>query len=136
MKVTDQVDAIKVFGIDPIHYLIVPRILAGFLVMPFVIIMANTAGILGGLIASRMVAGISMLNYIDSIRQGLHEKDIFVSLLKAAVFGGIISIISSSIGYKTEGGAIEVGKSTTKAVVWSFVAVIIADYIISLIFFD
>lgn len=136
MKVTDQVDAIKVFGIDPIHYLIVPRILAGFLIMPFVIIMADAAGILGGLIASRMVAGISTLNYIDSIRQGLYQKDIFVSLLKAAVFGGIISIISSSIGYKTEGGAMEVGKSTTKAVVWSFVAVIIMDYIISLIFFN
>ncbi|HBH18198.1 MAG TPA: ABC transporter permease, partial [Cyanobacteria bacterium UBA9579] len=57
-------------------------------------------------------------------------------LLKASIFGGIIALISSSMGYKTRGGAMDVGKSTTKAVVWSFVAVVIVDYIISLLFFE
>ena len=136
MKVTEQVDAIKVLGVDPIEYLIVPRILAGFFIMPFVIILANTIGIIGGFIASNIVADLSLLNYIDSVWQGLSQKDIFVSILKAGIFGGIIALISSSIGYRTSGGAKDVGVSTTKAVVWSFVAVVFADYIISLIFFN
>lgn len=136
MKVTEQVDAIKVLGVNPIGYLIVPRILAGFFIMPFVIILANTIGIIGGFIASNIVADLSFLNYFDSVWQGLSQKDIFVSILKAGVFGGIIALISSSIGYMTNGGAKDVGVSTTKAVVWSFVAVVFADYIISLMFFN
>lgn len=136
MKVTEQIDAIKILKVDPICYLIVPRILAGFLIMPFVIILANTVGIICGFIASNIVSGLSMLNYIDSVWHGLSEKDIFVSILKASVFGGMIALISSSIGFRTKGGAKDVGVSTTKAVVWSFVAVVFADYIISLIFFN
>jgi len=136
MKVTEQIDAIKVLGVSPIRYLIVPRILAGFFIMPFVIVLANATGIIGGFFASNIVAGISMRNYVDSVWHGLIQKDIFVSILKAGVFGGLIALISSSIGFKTEGGAKDVGISTTKAVVWSFVAVVFTDYIISLIFFN
>ncbi|MFH0702915.1 MAG: ABC transporter permease [bacterium] len=136
MKVTEQIDAMKVLGINPIGYLIIPRILAGVFIMPFVITLANTVGIIGGLITSNIISGLSALNYIDSVWFGLTEKDIFVSLLKAGIFGGIIGLISSSSGYKTEGGAKDVGKATTDAVVWSFVTVVITDYIISLIFFE
>ena len=136
MKVTEQVDAMKVLKVDPISYLIVPRIIAGFFIMPFVVTLANVTGIVGGLITSNIVSGLSVLNYIDSVWQGLSQKDIFVSLLKACIFGGIIALISSSMGYRTRGGAMDVGKATTKAVVWSFVCVVIVDYIISMIFFD
>ncbi|HBH18199.1 MAG TPA: hypothetical protein DDX14_04550, partial [Cyanobacteria bacterium UBA9579] len=85
MKVTEQVDAMKVLGVDPVYFLIVPRVLAGFFIMPFVIILANTAGIVGGMLTSNMVSGLSTLNYIDSVWRGLSEKDIFVSLLKASI---------------------------------------------------
>lgn len=136
MKVTEQIDAMKVLGVDPIYFLIVPRVLAGFFIMPFVIILADTAGIVGGMFTSNIVSGLSVLNYVDSVWRGLGEKDIFVSLLKASIFGGIIALISSSMGYKTRGGAMDVGKSTTKAVVWSFVTVVIVNYIISLLFFE
>jgi len=136
MKVTEQIDAMKMLGVDPIYYLIVPRILAGFIIMPFVIILANFAGILGGMFASNMISGLSPINYIDSVWRGLGEKDIFVSLLKGCIFGVIIALTSSSIGYKTEGGAMEVGKSTTKAVVWAFVTIVITDYIISDLFYN
>lgn len=136
MKVTEQVDAIKVLGINPITHLIVPRILAGFITMPFVIILANTVGILGGLFTSHLVSNLNLVKYIDSVWHGLAEKDIWVSLLKGSIFGGVIALISSSIGYETKGGAIDVGKATTKAVVWSFTTVVILDYIISLMFFD
>lgn len=136
MKVTDQVDAIKILGIDPIKYLIVPRVLAGAFTMPFVILLANIAGIAGGLLSSKMMSEMNTLVYIHSIWSAITVKDVMVSLLKAFVFGGIIALLCSAIGYKTEGGAMEVGKATTKAVVWSFVAMVVADYIISLIFFN
>lgn len=136
MKVTEQIDAMKVLGVNPIYHLIIPRILAGFIIMPFTITLANVAGILGGLLTSKIISGLSFMNYMDSVWHGLSEKDIFVSLLKASIFGGMIALISSSIGYKTEGGSMDVGKSTIKAVVWSFVSVVITDYIISLLFFD
>lgn len=136
MKVTEQVDAIKVLRVDPIIYLLAPRILAGIIMMPLIVILANTVGILGGAYTSNAISGLSFINYFQSVWNGLSEKDIWVSVLKAVVFGGLISLISTSVGYQTKGGAREVGDSTTKAVVWSFMAIVIADYIISLIFFN
>ena len=136
MKITNQIDAMKTLKVDPVSYLIVPRIIAGFFIMPFVIVLANSVGIIGGMFTSNIVSGLSFINYVDSVWHGLAQKDILVSLLKAGIFGGMIALISSSIGFKTEGGAIDVGRSTTKAVVWSFVSIVVVDYIISLLFFD
>jgi len=134
MKVTEQVDAIKVLGVNPINYLIAPRVLAGMFIMPFVIMIANVVGILGGLVMSKIVTELNAGNYINSVWTGLTVKDLLVSMLKGCVFGGIISLSCSSIGYKTEGGAIDVGRATTSAVVWSFILMLIADYFISYIF--
>ncbi|HSA07082.1 MAG TPA: ABC transporter permease [Candidatus Gastranaerophilales bacterium] len=136
MKVTDQIDAMKVLRVNPINYLLAPRIFAGFFIMPFVIIIANFMGIIGGLIMSHMVAELNTLTYINSVWQGLTVKDIESSVVKAFVFGGLIALASSSIGYKAEGGAIDVGNATTKAVVWSFVMILLADYLISWLFFN
>jgi phospholipid/cholesterol/gamma-HCH transport system permease protein len=135
MKVTEQVDAIKVLGVDPVHYLIAPRVIAGMFIMPFVVILANLVGIIGGLIMSKLLTELNADSYINSVWSGLAIKDIFVSILKGVVFGGIIAISCSSIGYRTEGGAIDVGKATTNAVVWSFILMLLADYMISLLFF-
>lgn len=136
MKVTEQIDAMNVLGVDPIYYLLVPRVIAGFLIMPFVVILSNTVGIIGGMITSNLTSGVSLLNYVESIWRGLSVRDISSSIVKASVFGGLIALISSSIGFKTQGGAREVGQATTKAVVWSFMAIVISDYIISLLFFN
>ncbi len=136
MKVTEQVDAMKVLGVDPICYLVVPRILAGFFVMPFVIVLANVMGIAGGLFSSTLITDLSSLSYLESVWRGLSVHDLFVSMLKACIFGGVIALVSTSMGYKTKGGALEVGKATTDAVVWSFVAIVVIDYLITLIFFD
>lgn len=135
MKVTDQISAMKTLKVDPLQILLAPRILAGFLVMPLAIIVANTAGILGGMLSSTGLTELSILNYTESVWRGLAQKDIFVSILKGSIFGGIIALISTSIGYKAEGGAIDVGNATTRAVVWSFIAVVILDYLLSLMFF-
>jgi phospholipid/cholesterol/gamma-HCH transport system permease protein len=135
MKVTEQVDAIKVLGVNPIYYLITPRIISGLFIMPFVLIVANLVGILGGMVVSKLVSELNAENYINSVWTGLSVKDILVSLFKGGVFGGIIALSCSSIGYKTEGGAIDVGRATTSAVVWSFILMLIADYIISFVCF-
>lgn len=135
MKVTEQVDAIKVLRVDPINYLIAPRVLAGFFIMPFVIILANLFGIFGGMIMSKLVAELNAITYVSSVWHGLTMKDIYSSIVKAFVFGGIIALSSTSIGYRTKGGAIDVGNATTKAVVWAFVLVLFANYFISWLFF-
>lgn len=136
MKVTEQVDAIKVLGVDPVAYLIAPRVIGGFFVMPLLNILACLAGILGGLFASKINSGLSAINYIESVWNALSDRDIYITLLKGSIFGVIISLVCSSIGFMTEGGAKDVGQSTTKAVVWSFVSVVVADYILSLLFFS
>lgn len=136
MKVTEQIDAMKILGVNPMHYLIAPRVLAGFFIMPFVIILANLLGIIGGMVMSKMVAELNTVTYINSVWQGLEVKDILSTVVKAFVFGGIISLSSTSIGYKAEGGAIDVGIATTRAVVWAFVMILIADYFISWMFFS
>lgn len=135
MKVTEQIDAIKVCGVDPINYLITPRVVAGFFIMPSVIIVSILIGMLGGFLPVKSMAGIGLASYLDSVWMGLYEKDIWVAILKSAVFGTIISTVCSAIGYKTRGGAIDVGISTTNAVVYSFMIVVIVDFIISYIFF-
>ena len=131
MKVTEQVDAIKVLGVNPVHYLIAPRIFAGLFIMPFVVIVANTVGIIGGMIMSKLVTELNAENYINSVWVGLSVKDLLISMFKGSVFGGIIALSCASIGYRAEGGAIDVGKATTTAVVWSFILMLIADYFIS-----
>lgn len=136
MKVTEQVDAMKVSGVDPRNYLIAPRVTAGFFIMPFVIILASLLGVIGGMIMSKMVAELNTITYINSVWQGLRIKDLVAMTVKAFVFGGLISLASTSIGYKAEGGAIDVGNATTKAVVWAFILILFADYFISWMFFS
>lgn len=135
MRVTEQIDALKVLKVNPVEYLFVPRVLAGFIMMPFVVILASTFGLICGGIAAYLSAHVSRLNYISSLWQGLFLKDIFVGLGKSACFGAAIALISCTCGYLAYGGAKGVGISTTKAVVWSFVAICIIDYIFATIFF-
>lgn len=135
MRVTEQIDALKVLKVNPIEYLFVPRVIAGFIMMPFVVILASTFGLICGGVAAYLSAHVSRLNYISSLWQGLYLKDIFVSLGKSACFGATIALISCTCGYLAYGGAKGVGISTTKAVVWSFVAICIIDYIFATVFF-
>lgn len=135
MKVTEQIDAISVLGVDPIRYLFVPRVIAGTLMMPPVLIVASTFGILGGGLASTMVSELSYKAYFTSVWSGLYIYDIKVAIAKAFVYGFTIALISCTCGYIAKGGAKGVGIATTKAVVWSFVAIVIWDLIFSIAFF-
>lgn len=136
MKVTDQIDALTTLKVDPIEYLFVPRLVASFVMMPFVVTFAAFIGLIsGGIVVTSIRNGISWTNYIESIWLGLEVKDIMIGLFKASVFGFAISIVSLSCGKMAQGGAKEVGMATTKAVVWSFVTIAVIDYIFALIFY-
>lgn len=135
MRVTEQIDAISVLGVNPIRYLFVPRVIAGTLMMPPVMIVSSLFGILGGAVASTMVSELSYRAYFSSVWSGLYLYDIKVALAKAFVYGFTIALISCTYGYIAKGGAKGVGIATTKAVVWSFVAIVIWDLIFSIAFF-
>ncbi len=135
MAVTEQISAMEVLRVDPIEYLIVPRVVAGFLFMPVVFIISTTFGLICAGYVSHWTAELSLLNYVTSLWHGLYIRDIFIAILKAAVFGGTIALISSSCGYSARGGAKEVGMATTKAVVWSFLAIAVWDFIFASLFY-
>jgi len=129
MKVTEQIDAIKVLRVNPVHYLFTPRVLAGTFMMPLVVIVSSLVGIIGGAIASNVVSRLSYKAYFDSVWFGLNMHDLKVCIMKAFAFGFVISLISCSCGMEAKDGAKGVGLATTKAVVWSFVAIVIVDLI-------
>ncbi|GBF23347.1 ABC-type phospholipid transporter, permease protein [Candidatus Gastranaerophilus sp. (ex Termes propinquus)] len=135
MSVTDQISAMKVLKVDPIEYLVLPRFLAGVIMMPVIVVITSTIGLVIAGWVSYWTAEISLLNYINSLWRGLWMRDIFIALLKSSVFGGTIAIISCSCGYSTRGGAKDVGLATTRAVVWSFIAMAIWDYIFAVLFY-
>lgn len=135
MRVTEQIDAIKVLKVDPIRYLFVPRVLSGILMMPLVVIIASVAGVLAGAVTTDLTTDLGFRAYFDSVWLGIYMKDLTVCLLKALCFGGTIALISCSCGYIASGGAKGVGLATTKAVVWSFVAIVIWDMVFAIAFF-
>lgn len=135
MKVTEQIDAIRVLKVNPVHYLFTPRIIAGTLMMPLVVIVSSLFGIIGGAVASHLVSGLTYKAYFDSVWFGLNMHDINVCLLKSLAFGFAITLISCSCGMEARDGAKGVGIATTKAVVWSFVAIVILDLIFAAMFF-
>lgn len=135
MQVTEQIDAIKVLKVNPIRYLFVPRVLSGFLMMPLIVLIASAVGVITGAVTSNLAANLSYRAYFDSAWLGIYMKDLGVSMLKAFCFGGVIALISCSCGYDAQGGAKGVGEATTKAVVWSFVAIVIFDMFFAMAFF-
>lgn len=135
MKVTEQIDAIRVLRVNPVYYLFTPRVIAGTLMMPVVVIVSSLFGILGGAVASNLASGLTYKAYFDSVWFGLNMHDLNVCILKSLAFGFVITLISCSCGMEARDGAKGVGIATTKAVVWSFVAIVILDLIFAAMFF-
>lgn len=135
MKVTEQIDAIKVLKVDPIEYLFVPRVLSGLIMMPPVVAIASALGVFAGAVTSNLAARLSYKAFFDSAWLGIYMKDLGVCMLKAATFGAVIALVSCSCGYVASGGAKGVGEATTKAVVWSFLAIVILDMFFAVLFF-
>ncbi len=135
MRVTEQIDALQTLKVNPFGYLFVPRIVAGIIMMPFIVVLSSFFGIIAGAVTSDLAAGLSYRVYFDSIWIGIFAKDLFVCLAKASCFGGVIALISCTFGYFASGGAKGVGTATTRAVVWSFVAIVIIDMLFAIGFF-
>ena len=135
MKVTEQIDAIRVLRVNPVYYLFTPRVIAGTLMMPVVVIVSSLFGILGGAVASNLASGLTYKAYFDSVWFGLNMHDLNVCILQSLAFGFVITLISCSCGMEARDGAKGVGIATTKAVVWSFVAIVILDLIFAAMFF-
>ena len=135
MKVTEQIDAIQVLKVNPVHYLFTPRIIAGTIMMPIVVILASTFGIFGAALASNITSGLSYKAFFDSVWFGLSIHDLNVCIMKSICFGFVITLISCSCGMAAKDGAKGVGISTTKAVVWSFVAIVLLDFVFAALFF-
>lgn len=135
MKVTEQIDAIQVLKVNPVHYLFTPRVIAGTLMMPLVVIVASLFGIAGGGVAANITSGLSFKAYFDSIWFGLSMHDITVCVMKSISFGFAISLISCACGMSAKDGAKGVGLATTKAVVWSFVSIVLIDLLYAAAFF-
>jgi len=132
MTVNDEINALKTMDIDPIQFLVVPRFIAMTLALPMLILYADVIGISGGAIVVSFdpAVKISVYQYLDNLTQWINMQDVVVGLVKGLVFGIIVSVISCTFGLRTKGGAEGVAVSTTAAVVWSFVLIIIFDYII------
>jgi phospholipid/cholesterol/gamma-HCH transport system permease protein len=135
MQVTEQIDALYTLATNPIKYLIVPRFLASVIIMPVLTVFADVVGSLGGYLVSVNLLGSNPTIYIRRTFDYLDLDDIYIGLLKATVFGMIISIIGCYQGFHTQGGAEGVGKATTKAVVVSSLLILIANYFITALFF-
>ena len=135
MQVTSQVDAIKTLKVDPVGYYMTPRILAGAITVPMVVLIAEFVGILGGLLIALITINLHPARYMNSAWAWMHTKDIYVSLIKACVFGILIALVCATKGYQTQGGAKEVGTSTTQAAILSTIYMLITDFIINLLFY-
>lgn len=135
MKVTEQIDALTTLAVDPVKFLVVPRFLAILVALPLLTLWADAIGILGGFIIGTMKLGVLPSLYWKMATLPLVFKDLFSGLLKSFIFGMIICIVSCFEGFRTEGGAEGVGRTTTVAVVVSFLLIIAADCICTAMFY-
>lgn len=135
MRVTEQIDALVTLATNPVKYLVVPRFLAGFIMMPILVVLADALGILGGYIVGVSLLGINPVTYRLSTFNFLTMDDIMSGVIKAAFFGACIALISCYKGFYAGGGAEGVGKATTGAVVVSSMTILISDYFLTSMLF-
>lgn len=131
MVVTDQINALRALGSDPIRKLVVPRVLAGVLMAPILTIIADTVGIVGGWIIAVFQLRVASSLYWTSVIDGLYPEDAWMSLIKPFCLGYVIVTIGCHVGLRTTGGTQGVGRSTTQAVVAASVAVIAVDFFVT-----
>ena len=132
MRVTEQIDALACLGVDPVHYLVVPRLLACVLLIPLLTVLADVMGMFGGAVICLSVYGIEPHHYWVHGRSYLGLWDIFTSLSKAIVFGMFIALISCHRGFHSRAGSEGVGRAATEAFVLSFIAILVVDFFLAL----
>ena len=135
MRVTEQIDALVALATDPVQYLFVPRILAGIIVVPMLVVLANALGITGGYLVAVRLLGANPVVYVQNTFQFLDLNDLWSGLVKAGVFGFLLTLIGCQQGYDTTGGAEGVGRATTAAVVLGSLAILVSDFFLTKVLF-
>ena len=136
MRVTEQIDALTLLSTNPIQYLVVPRVIAGVTMLPFLVLVADIIGVFGGYLVGTLKLGFSQGAYLTQTFQNLLSKDVYSGLIKAAVFGLIIALMGCYHGFFAKRGAEGVGAATTNAVVSSSILILILNYLLTSLLFD
>jgi len=135
MRVTEQIDALTTLSTNPFKYLVSPRLLAGTLMMPLLVLIADIIGVFGGYIVGVYKLGFNSATYISRTWEYLEPLDVISGLTKAAVFGFMITLLGCYNGYYSKGGAQGVGAATTNAVVSAAIMILVFNYLITALFF-
>jgi phospholipid/cholesterol/gamma-HCH transport system permease protein len=135
MRVTDQIDALSTLSTEPMKYLVAPRLLAGIIALPLLVVLADILGVFGGFIVATNKLGFTPGTYLTSTFTNLRTEDVISGLIKAAVFGFIIALMGCFNGYRSKGGAEGVGTATTSAVVSASILILALDYILTQVLF-
>lgn len=135
MRISEQIDALQTLSINPFQYLIVPRVLAATIILPFLSILCSFFGIVAGYVTAVYLLAINPDTYMETIRANVQMSDITNGLIKAVIFGFLLAVIATYKGYVTRGGAKGLGMSTTQSVVLANVTIIAADYILTSLMF-
>ena len=131
MRIHRQIDAMKVMGADPFALLIVPRLLATALILPFLTVIVLLMGIVAGLVVVQLQFGVNFFQYLASVREALSLGDLALSLIKTWIFGVLVTLISCYLGYHASGGSTGVGRSATRAMVACSITILVSDFIIT-----
>ena len=135
MRVTDQIDALSTLSTNPMKYLVAPRLLAGLIALPLLVLIADVLGVLGGFIIATVKLGFNAQTYLRNTVDFVQTDDVVSGLVKAAVFGVLIALMGCYQGYNSKGGAQGVGQATTSAVVAASVLILAFDYVLTELFF-
>jgi phospholipid/cholesterol/gamma-HCH transport system permease protein len=133
MRVTEQVDALETMAVNPVQYLLVPRVMAGLIMVPVLAMLFNTAGLSGAYFVSVVVKNVSAGTFLSRTQQWLAPADFMESILKGAIFGLTVALICCYKGYNASGGAKGVGQATTEAMVASALSIFILDFFVGVL---
>jgi len=136
MRVTEQVDALTTLSTNPYKYLVAPRVISGLVMLPCLVLIADIIGVFGGYLVGTYQLGYNPANFIHAVWDTLTFDDVFSGVVKAAVFGLVVTILGCYHGYHSKGGAQGVGQATTNAVVSASILILILDYVITALFFQ
>lgn len=135
MKVTEQIDALRSMAVDPVEYLIMPRMIAAMIAVPVLMVFADTFAIFSGFWSAHFTIGLTWEGFVKGMQHVFNATDVYANLIKAEVFGLVIIVFGAYFGLNSQRGAKGVGMATTHAVVWSSLEILALDYIISAILF-
>jgi len=135
MRVTDQIDAMTTLSTNPFKYLVVPRLIAGVATLPVLVLVADIIGVFGGFLVSTYKLGFNAAGYLGQTADNLRSDDVISGLIKAGVFGFIVTLMGCYHGYNSRGGAQGVGAATTYAVVSASILVLLIDYVLTSVLF-